>query len=318
MAPALRRVQWPPKFKPEMPPRYDGATDPSSFLLAYEGAVLKAGGDDKVIANWLPMALTGAPRSQLLNLPGSTVTSWEELRNLFTERFAVPEPRAVAALLGGSQVPPSDRHAKPFFRQIGAASTRQGAPPGWAAPKADLTFDSGDHPITTVGSGVLPMLCTPTICSVAVTKTLIDSGAGLNVLSVEAFSLLHVPLERLRPSKPFSGVGGGSSSPLGQICLPVSFCTRDNYRTELIDFEITHIGLPYNAILGYPALAQFMAATHPAYNLMKMPGSKGVLTVVGDTKEALVALKLALKAAVMARPADKATSGAKEAEPAKK
>ena len=57
------------------------------------------------------------------------------------------------------------------------------------APKADLTFDSGDHPITIVGSGVLPMLCTPTICHVAVTKTLINGGVGLNVLSVEDFSL---------------------------------------------------------------------------------------------------------------------------------
>ena len=106
-----------------MPPRYDGAADPSAFLLAYEEAVLKAGGDDKVMANWLPMALARAPHSWLLNLPGSTVTSWEELRNLFAERFAVPAPRAVAALLGGSQAPPSDRHAKPFFCQIGAAST---------------------------------------------------------------------------------------------------------------------------------------------------------------------------------------------------
>ena len=64
------------------------------------------------------------------------------------------------------------------------------------------------------------MLCTPTVCSIAVTKTLIDGGAGLNVLSVEAFSLLHVPLERLRPSKPFSGVSGGSSNPLGRSVSP--------------------------------------------------------------------------------------------------
>ena len=75
MLPALRQVKWPPKFKPEMPPRYDGATDPSAFLLAYEKAVLEAGGDDKVMANWLPMALTGAPRAWLLNLPGSMVAS---------------------------------------------------------------------------------------------------------------------------------------------------------------------------------------------------------------------------------------------------
>ena len=130
------------------------------------------------------------------------------------------------------------------------------------------------------------MLCTPTLCQVAVTRTLIDGGAGLNVLSVEAFSLLHVPLERLQPSRPFSGVGGSSTGSLGQIRLPVTFGTHDNFRTELVNFDIAHIGLPYNAILGYPALAQFMATTHPTYNLMKMPGSSGVLTMAGDTKDA--------------------------------
>ena len=80
------------------------------------------------------------------------------------------------------------------------------------APEADLTFDSEDHPFNPIGSGALPMLCTPTICQVAVTRTLIDGGAGLNVLSVEAFSLLHVPPERLQPSKPFSGIEAGSTA----------------------------------------------------------------------------------------------------------
>ena len=51
------------KLEPEMPPCYDSVADPSAFLLAYEEAVFKAGGDDKVMANWLPMALTGAPRT---------------------------------------------------------------------------------------------------------------------------------------------------------------------------------------------------------------------------------------------------------------
>ena len=40
-----------------------------------------------------------------------------------------------------------------------------------------------------------------------------------------------------------------------------------------------------------------MATTHPAYNLMKMPGSSGVLTVAGDTKDVLQALKLAFRTA---------------------
>ena len=42
-----------------MPPRYSGAADPLAFLLVYEEAVLEAGGHDKVMANWLPMALAG-------------------------------------------------------------------------------------------------------------------------------------------------------------------------------------------------------------------------------------------------------------------
>ena len=89
-------------------------------------------GGDEVMANWLPMALTGAPRAWLLNLPGSTVASWEELRGLFSARYAALVHHAVAALLGGSQAPPSDRHIKPFLRQIGAASKRSGAPLGCA------------------------------------------------------------------------------------------------------------------------------------------------------------------------------------------
>ena len=75
LAPALRQVRWPNKFKPDMPPCYDGAADPLAFLLAYEEAVLKAGGDDRVMANWLPMALTGIPRMWLHRLPTASVAS---------------------------------------------------------------------------------------------------------------------------------------------------------------------------------------------------------------------------------------------------
>ena len=109
----------------------------------------------------------------------------------------------------------------------------------------------------------------------------------------------------------------GSTIPLGQIRLPVTFGNHNNYHTELIDFDIAHISLPYNAILGYPALAKFIAATHPGYNAIKMPGSSGILTVVGDTKDALLALKLALKSAVAARPGAKDTPEIPGAAPAK-
>ena len=112
------------------------------------------------------------------------------------------------------------------------------------------------------------MLCSPIISNVLVTKTLIDGGAGLNVLSIDTFDRLQVSYDQLQPTKPFSGVTDGSTTPIGQIRLPVTFGKRDNYRTELI----TYIRLPYNAILGYPALAKFMAVTHHGYNVLKMPG----------------------------------------------
>src|SRR4051812_36127132 len=130
------------------------------------------------------------------------------------------------------------------------------------------------------------MLCSPVINNLLVTRTLIDGGAGLNVLSVETFNNLQVPYDQLQPTKPFSGVTDGSTILIGQVRLPVTFGARSNYRTELIDFDIAHIRLPYNAILGYPALAKFMAITHHGYNVLKMPGSGGGHTGASGSKEA--------------------------------
>ena len=94
------------------------------------------------------------------------------------------------------------------------------------------------------------MLCSPVISNVQVTRTLINGGAGLNVLSAETFNNLQVTYEQLQPTKTFSRVTNGSTTPIGQVRLPVTFGERKNYRTELIDFHVAHIRLPYNAILG--------------------------------------------------------------------
>ena len=137
------------------------------------------------------------------------------------------------------------------------------------------------------------MLCSPVISNVQVTRILIDGGAGLNVLSVETFNNLQVPYNQLQPTKPFSGVTDGSTVPIGQVRLPVTFGQDNNYRTELIDFDVAHIRLLYNTILGYPALAKFMAVTHHGYNVLKMPGSGGVITVPCEEKDAVCSLERA-------------------------
>ena len=83
------------------------------------------------------------------------------------------------------------------------------------------------------------------------------------------------------------------SPTIGQVRLPVTFGARDNYHTEIIDFDVAHIRLPYNAILGYPALAKFMAVTHHGYNVLKMLGSGGVITVPCEEKDAVCSLERA-------------------------
>ena len=77
-----------------------------------------------------------------------------------------------------------------------------------------------------------------------------------------------------------------------------------NYRTEQIDFNDAHIGLPYNCILGYPALAKFMAVTHHAYNMVKIPSSGGTITIQGNVQDVTRAVETTYKAAATAFPAD--------------
>ena len=74
-----------------------------------------------------------------------------------------------------------------------------------------------------------------------------------------------------------------------------------NHQGSMLCFHVAHIGLPYNAILGYPALAKFKAATHPGYNIIKMPGSSGIISGAGDTRDAVQALRLAYKVAAATR-----------------
>ena len=69
--------------------------------------------------------------------------------------------------------------------------------------------------------------------------------------------------------------------------LVVTFGTQKNYRTERILFEVVDYETAYNAVLGRPALAKFMAATHYAYGCLKIPGPKEVITIATDVKAGL-------------------------------
>jgi hypothetical protein len=136
--------------------------------------------------------------------------------------------------------------------------------------------------------GKFPLVLDPVVAEVRLTKVLIDGGSGLNLIFASTLRKMGLDFtDMLVPSKsPFCGiVPGNAAHPLGTVVLPVTFGTRENYRTEFIKFEVANFKSSYHAILGYPALAKFMAVLHYVYLLLKMPGLNGVLTLRGNLKK---------------------------------
>ena len=90
--------------------------------------------------------------------------------------------------------------------------------------------------------------------------------------------------------------------PLGSITLPVTFGTEENFRTENVQFDVAEVNLPFNAIIGRPALYRFVAIAHYGYLVLKMPSPAGVLTMRGDRTATVAAVeKLHALAAEVAR-----------------
>jgi hypothetical protein len=83
--------------------------------------------------------------------------------------------------------------------------------------------------------------------------------------------------------EPFYGVVLGKAAyPIGCVCLPVTFGTQENFRTEYLTFEAADFRSSYHAILSRPMLAKFMSAPHHTYLIMKMSAPNEILSVLGD------------------------------------
>ena len=136
--------------------------------------------------------------------------------------------------------------------------------------------------------GRYPLLVTPTIKDVKLNRVLVDGGSSLNILFLKTYDQMGFPRSELEPgSAPFHGVIlGASATPIGQISLPVTFGTPDNYSTEYMQFEVANFQSAYNAVLGRPGLTMFMAIPHYTYLVLKIPGPAGVITLHGDIKRA--------------------------------
>jgi hypothetical protein len=77
LAPSLRQVVWPEKFKARHIDKYDVSNNPEEFIQVYHTIIEAAGGDNQVKANYLPKALSGATRLWLFNLPVGSIYTWD-------------------------------------------------------------------------------------------------------------------------------------------------------------------------------------------------------------------------------------------------
>jgi hypothetical protein len=87
LAPPLRHIAWPEKFKIGHINKYDGSSKPVEFIQVYHIVIEATGGDDRVKANYLPTALSGVARSWLINLPKGSIYTWDQLCTMFIRNF---------------------------------------------------------------------------------------------------------------------------------------------------------------------------------------------------------------------------------------
>jgi hypothetical protein len=156
-----------------------------------------------------------------------------------------------------------------------------------------IGWDRADHPQIMPNPGGYALVMDPTFVgpanNVRSSKVLIDNGSSINIMYRDTMQKLGIKENMLEPSKTtFCGIVPGlSCAPLGKIRIDVMFGNRDNCRVENLIFEVVDLESPYHALLGRPALAKFMASSHVAYLKMKIPGPKGVITIIGDYKRSM-------------------------------
>jgi hypothetical protein len=155
-----------------------------------------------------------------------------------------------------------------------------------------------DHP------GKYPLLIDPVIRESQVKKVLVDGGSSTNVTFPRTLEALGVAIEDLTESDTpvFGIVPTEGEYPLEHIYLFDTFGTPENYRTEFLRFEVACFDCRYNAIIGRPGLAKFMAIPHYPYMILKMSGPQRIITVHANFQGAAECFRGAIQTALTVGP----------------
>jgi hypothetical protein len=168
--------------------------------------------------------------------------------------------KTINVIFGGDEGFSSRREQKLLLREIMSIEPAVPRPLRWS--EVPISFSRDDQWTSFSEPGKLPLVLDPVVAEVKLTRVLIDGGSGLNLIFSSMLRKMGLDLtDMLVPSKsPFYDIiPSNTAHPLGMVVLPVTFSTRENYRTEFIKFEVANFESSYHAILGRPALAKFMA-----------------------------------------------------------
>lgn len=199
-------------------------------------------------------------------------------------------------IYGGSSTYESKRQLKVVKREVNSID-----PPlvnkflKWL--EVTISFERGDYPIHSTRPGRFLIVVEPTINNCRVNRVLVDGGSSLNILFTSALDEMQVPRTKVKLVRySFYGIVLESSAkPIGQVSLPVTFGSPNNFRIQKISFDVVDFDTAYNAILGRPTLAWFLMVAHYGYQCIKMPGPKWVITVRCDKKMTLTCVRKSLE-----------------------
>ena len=106
---------------------------------------------------------------------------------------------------GGTSLHTSHRQLKQWAREVTAAEPSFDAQKLRKWSSTPIVFDTEDHPDRTTAVGCLPLLVSPTIRNLKVTKMLVDGGAGLNLISPAVIKRLQILMETSKKQARFKG-----------------------------------------------------------------------------------------------------------------
>jgi hypothetical protein len=181
---------------------------------------------------------------------------------------------------------PNRRSHKATRREVLSIEPAVPTPLRWS--EVPITFSRVDQWTSFSEPRCFPLVLKPVVVGSRLNKVLFDGGSGLNVLFTKTLKKMKLDITHMltKSTSPFYGiVPGRAAIPLGSVVLPFTFGeTRENYRIEYIKFEVVNFETSYHAILGRPAIANFMEVPHYTYLVLKMPSLAGVLSLQGDLR----------------------------------